>query len=88
MLKLGMSHLRSLEILCSNNGDLEVKGWMFLKGLRTILTSSFLGYRLYIYLHIYTVLPLNMTRLGNEKKVVLSRCHIFNNMTNWTWLSQ
>ena len=30
----------------------------------------------------------NMTRLGNEKKVVLSRCHIFNNMTNWTWLSQ
>jgi hypothetical protein len=30
----------------------------------------------------------NMTRLGNEKKIVLSRCHIFNNMTNWTWLSQ
>ena len=30
----------------------------------------------------------NMTRLGNEKKVILSRCHIFNNMTNWTWLSQ
>ena len=30
----------------------------------------------------------NMTRLGNEKEVVLSRCHIFNNMTNGTWLSQ
>jgi hypothetical protein len=44
----------SLEILCPNNGDLKVKGWMFLKGLRTILTSPFVGYRIYIYRHAET----------------------------------
>ena len=35
-----------------------------------------------------TVLPfVNMTHLGNEKTVILSRCHIFNHMRNGTSLS-
>jgi hypothetical protein len=35
-----------------------------------------------------TVLPfVNMTHLGNEKAVILSRCHIVNHMRNWTSLS-
>lgn len=29
----------------------------------------------------------NMTRVGNEKTIVLSRSHVFSNMTNWTSLS-
>ena len=56
----------------------------------TMLNTYYVGFRCVDHILKTTLQPylFNMTCLGNEKTIVLSRYHIFNNMTNCISLSQ